>query len=177
MVMQELSVIVTKRDIQKAMNAMLSDKRHKTGRGQTCSILPSRTLCPSGPITDGCDTANTTSDYDEGTVSDDTAVQEPVVQGLHLKYILGDNGLPIGWLNYKPSFMETRHWGDVSDLWKAWHKEGVDVITKYKDHSMNWCATWKDAEVKQYNQLRFIVDHIVEKWVGIWTWLVIDGWR
>jgi hypothetical protein len=44
-VMQELSVLVTKRDIQKAMNAMLPAKRHKTGRGETSFIHP-RTLCP-----------------------------------------------------------------------------------------------------------------------------------
>jgi hypothetical protein len=32
-VMQELSVLVTKRDIQKAMNAMLPAKKHKGGGG------------------------------------------------------------------------------------------------------------------------------------------------
>jgi N12 class adenine-specific DNA methylase len=42
-VMQELSVLVTKRDIQKAMNAMLPAKKHKTGRGETSRIQP-RTL-------------------------------------------------------------------------------------------------------------------------------------
>jgi hypothetical protein len=27
---------------------------------------------------------------------------------------------------------------------------------------MKWCAAWTDAEMKQYNRLRFIIDHIVE---------------
>jgi hypothetical protein len=48
-------------------------------------------------------------------------------------------------------------------LWKAWHKEGVDVITKCGEHSKKWRATWTAAEVNQYNRLRFIIDHIVEE--------------
>jgi hypothetical protein len=85
------------------------------------------------------------------------------VQENSMKYILGFNALPICWLTYKPSFMETKYEGDVSDLWKAWHEEGVDVITKYGEHSKKWRATWDAAEVKQYNRLCFIIDHIVEQ--------------
>jgi hypothetical protein len=36
-------------------------------------------------------------------------------------------------------------------LWKAWHEEGVDVITK-------WRASWKPAEVKQFSRLRSTVN-------------------
>jgi hypothetical protein len=62
------------------------------------------------------------------------------VQGLCLRYTFGDNGLPIGWNNYKHSCMENEYGGGVvSNLWKSWHGEGVDVITKNKDHSMKWC--------------------------------------
>jgi hypothetical protein len=161
-VMQELSVLVTKRDIQKAMNAMLPAKRHKTGRGGTSSIHP-RTLCAQGLLTDIRDMAEPPSDHDEDTSGDDTAQDESLVQEDSMEYILGDNGLTIGWLTYKPSFMETKYGGNVSDLWKAWHKEGVDVITKYREHSKKWCVTWTAAEVKQYNRLCFIIDHIVEQ--------------
>jgi hypothetical protein len=52
--------------------------------------------------------------------------------------------------------------GNVSDLWKAWHEEGVDVITKCGEHLKKWRATWTAAEVKQYNWLRFTIGHIVE---------------
>jgi hypothetical protein len=65
-----------------------------------------------------------------------------------VEYILGDNGLPIG------------------DLWKAFHEEGVDIITEYGDHSNKLCATWTAAEVKHYNRLHFIIYHIVEQLVG-----------
>jgi hypothetical protein len=65
-----------------------------------------------------------------------------------VKYILGDNGLPISWINYKPSFMETKYGGNVSDLWKAWHEEGVDVITKCGYHSKKRRATWTAEEFK-----------------------------
>jgi hypothetical protein len=57
------------------------------------------------------------------------------VQEHSVKYIIGDDGIPNGWLNYKPSLMETTFGGSVSDLWKAWHEEGVDVVTKYGGHS------------------------------------------
>jgi predicted phosphodiesterase len=82
------------------------------------------------------------------------------------KNIFGGNGLPIGWITYKPSFMETKYGGNVSDLWKAFHKEGVDVITRCGDHSKKWRATWTVVEAKQYNRLRFIIDHIVEQVAG-----------
>jgi hypothetical protein len=48
-------------------------------------------------------------------------------------------------------------------LWKAWHEEGVDLITKCGEHSKKWHDTWTAAEVKEYNRLRFIIDHIVEQ--------------
>jgi hypothetical protein len=50
-VMQELNVLVTKCDIQKATNAMLPAKKHKTGRGETRRIHP-RTICLHGLHTD-----------------------------------------------------------------------------------------------------------------------------
>jgi hypothetical protein len=59
--------------------------------------------------------------------------------------------------------MGTKYEGNVYDLWKAWHGEGVDVITKCGEHSKKWRATWTAAEVNQYNRLRFIIDHIVEQ--------------
>jgi hypothetical protein len=120
-VMKELCVLVTKSDIQKAMNAMLPAKRHKTGRGETSSIHP-RTLCTQVLLTDISDRANPPSDHDEDTVGDD-AQEETLVQEDSMEYILGDIGLPIGWLTYKYSFMETKYGGNVSDLWKAWHEE------------------------------------------------------
>jgi hypothetical protein len=159
--MQELSVLVTKCDIQKAMNAMIPAKKHKTGRVETSSIHP-RTLYLNVQRTDVSDRANPPSVYGGDTFGDNTAQEDPVVQEDSMTYILGDNGLPIGWLTYKPSFMGTKYEGNVSDLWKAWHEEGVDVITKYGEHSKKWLATWTAAEVKQYNRLRFIIDHIVE---------------
>jgi hypothetical protein len=113
-VMQGLIALVTKCDIQKAMNAIMPTKRRNTGSGQTMGILPI-TLCPPELINDGSDTANTTSDYDKYTDGDETVGEEPVVQCLCLKYTLGDNGLPIGWLNYKPSFME-QIWGECLRL-------------------------------------------------------------
>jgi hypothetical protein len=71
--MQELSVLVTKRDtIQKGVNVMLPAKRHKTGRGETSGILP-RHLCPPGLLSGVSDMANTTSNYDEDTFGYDTA--------------------------------------------------------------------------------------------------------
>jgi hypothetical protein len=77
--MQELSVLVTKRDIKKAVNAMLPAKSHKTGMGETSGIIP-RALCPPELLIDICDMASTTSDYDEDTFGDDTALEEPIVQ-------------------------------------------------------------------------------------------------
>jgi hypothetical protein len=59
--------------------------------------------------------------HDEDTFGDNTAQEGPLVQEYSMKYILGDNGLPIGWLNYKPFFMGTKYEANVSDLWKAWH--------------------------------------------------------
>jgi hypothetical protein len=62
--------------------------------------------------------------------------------------------------------MRTNYEGKVSNLWKAWREEGVDVITKYGEHSNTWCVRWAATEVKHYNRLRFIIDHIVEQ-VGV----------
>jgi hypothetical protein len=70
--MQELSVLVTKRDIQKAMNAMLPAKKHKTGRGETSCIHP-RTIWLQGLLTDTSDRANPPPVHDEDTVGDYTA--------------------------------------------------------------------------------------------------------
>jgi hypothetical protein len=53
--------------------------------------------------------------------------------------------------------------GDILDLWRAWHEEGVDVITKKEDHSMKWCASLTAVEVKWYNWSCFVTDHIVAK--------------
>jgi hypothetical protein len=114
-VMQELSVLVTKSDIQKAMNAMLPAKKHKTGRSETSRIHP-RTLCLQGLLTDISDRENPPSFHDEDTFGDDTVQEDPLVQEYSMKYILGDNGLPIGWLTYKPSFMGTTCEGNISDL-------------------------------------------------------------
>jgi hypothetical protein len=36
-----------------------------------------------------------------------------------------------------------------------------EMYTQYGEHSKKWRATWTAAEVKQYNWLRFIIDHIV----------------
>jgi hypothetical protein len=160
-----LSVLVTKRDIQKAMNAMLPAKKTQDGKGERSLIHP-RNLCLQGILTDISDRANPPSVHDEDTFGDDTAQEDPLVQEYSMIYILGDNGLPIGWITYKPSFMGTTYEGNVSDLWKAWHEEGVDVITKCGEHSKKWCATWTAAEVKQYNRLRFIIDHNIVKKVG-----------
>jgi hypothetical protein len=88
--MQELSVLVTKRDIQKAMNAMLPAKKHKTGRGETSHIHP-RTLCLQGIRTDVSDRANPLSLHDEDTFGDDTTKEDPLVQEHSMKYILADN--------------------------------------------------------------------------------------
>jgi hypothetical protein len=87
-VMQELSVLVTKRDIQKAMNAMLPAKIHKTGRGETSRIHP-RTLCLQGLRTEVSDRANPPPVHDEDTFRDYTAQEEPFVQKDSMKYILG----------------------------------------------------------------------------------------
>jgi hypothetical protein len=35
--------------------------------------------------------------------------------------------------------METKYEGNVSDLWKAWHEEGVDVIIKCGENLKKWC--------------------------------------
>jgi hypothetical protein len=61
-------------------------------------------------------------------------------------------------LDMNPLFMNATYVGNVSDFWKAWHEEGVDVITKCKDHSSKWRASWKPAEVKQFSRLRFIIN-------------------
>jgi hypothetical protein len=140
LVMQELSVLVTRSDIQKAMYAMLLAKKHKRGRGETSRTHP-RTIYLHGLRTDVSDMTNTPSVHGEDTFGDNTAQEDPIVQEDSMQYILGDNGLPVGWLTYKPSFMGTKYEGNVSDLWKAWHEEGVDVITKYGEHSKNWRAT------------------------------------
>jgi hypothetical protein len=62
--------------------------------------------------------------------------------------------------------MDSKYVGNVSELWKAWPEEGVDVITKNKHHSEKWRAYWKPAEVKQFSCLRFIIDHILCKEEG-----------
>jgi hypothetical protein len=59
--------------------------------------------------------------------------------------------------------MGTKYEVNVSDLWKAWHEEGVYVITNNGEHSNTWRATWTAADIKQYNGLCFIIDHIVEQ--------------
>jgi hypothetical protein len=77
MVMQGLSALVTKRDNQKSMKAIMPEKKRNTGPGLTMGIHP-RTLCPTELMTNGSDTANTTSDYDEDTVGDETVEEETV---------------------------------------------------------------------------------------------------
>jgi hypothetical protein len=67
--------------------------------------------------------------------------------------------------------MGTTYEGNVSDLWKAWNEEGVDVITKCGEHLKKWRATWTAAEVNQYNRLRFIIT-FSNRWVEIWTYLL-----
>jgi hypothetical protein len=89
-VMQELSVLVTKRDIQKTINAILPAKKHKTGRGETSRIHP-RTLYLYEQRTDVRDRANPPSVYGEDTFGGNTAQEDPVVQEDSMKYILGDN--------------------------------------------------------------------------------------
>jgi hypothetical protein len=116
-----LSVFVTKHDIQKAMNAMLPAKKHKMGRGETSRIHP-KTVCLNGLRTDINDRANPPSVHGEDTFGDNTAQEDPLVQEDSMKYILGDNGLPIGWLTYKHSFMGNKYEGNVSELWKAWYE-------------------------------------------------------
>jgi hypothetical protein len=76
-VMQKLSALVTKHDNQKSMKAIMPEKRWNIGPGMTMDIHP-RTLWPTELVTDGSDTANTTSDYDEDTVGDDTVGEETV---------------------------------------------------------------------------------------------------
>jgi hypothetical protein len=70
-VMQGLSVLVTNHDIQKSTNAIIPIKTRNTGLVQTMGILPI-TLCPPELITDRSNTSNTTSEYDEDTVGNDT---------------------------------------------------------------------------------------------------------
>jgi hypothetical protein len=84
--------------------------------------------------------------------------EQELAQYFFVKYTLHTNGLPCGWLGLKPSFVDSKCVGNLSELWKVWHEEGVDVITKCKEHSSNWRASWKPAEVKQFSRLRFIVD-------------------
>jgi hypothetical protein len=98
------------------MNVMLQAKKYKTGRGETSRIHP-RTLYPHKQRTDVSDRANPPSVYGEDTFGDNTAQEDPVVQEDSMEYILGDNGLPIGWLTYKPSFMGNTYEGNVSDSW------------------------------------------------------------
>jgi hypothetical protein len=93
--MQELSVLVTKRDIQKAMNAMLPAKKHKTVRGETSRIQPTTLYLHDHDVSD---TEDPPSVYGEDTFGDNTAQEDPVVQEDGMKYIIGDNGLQIGWL-------------------------------------------------------------------------------
>jgi hypothetical protein len=94
-VMQELSYLVTKHDIQKAMNAMLPAKKYKTGRGETSGIHPIN-IYLQGLLTDVSDRASPPSVHDEDTFGDDNAQEDPLVQKDSMKYILGDDGLPIG---------------------------------------------------------------------------------
>jgi hypothetical protein len=120
-VMQGLSDLVTKGDIQKAMNAIMPAKRRKTEPGLTMGVHPRQkvamsTLCPPEIMTDGSDTANTTLDCDEDTlggetVGEETMGQETVVRCFCLKCTLGDNGLAFRWLNYKPSSVDTKYGG------------------------------------------------------------------
>jgi hypothetical protein len=97
---------------------MLPAKKHKRGRGDT-SRIHSITICLRGLRNDVRNRANPPSVHGEDTFGDNTAQEEPLIQEDRMKYILGDNGLPIGWLTYKPSFMGTKYEGNVSDLWKA----------------------------------------------------------
>jgi hypothetical protein len=136
--------------------------KNTRGGGETSRIHP-RTICLHGQYTDVSDRENPHSIYGEDTFGDNTAQEDPVVQEDSMKYILGDHGLPIGWLTYKPSFIGTKYEGNVSNLWKSWHEEGVDVITKCGEHSKKWLATWTAAEAKKYNWQRFIIDHIVKQ--------------
>jgi hypothetical protein len=62
--------------------------------------------------------------------------------------------------------MNAKYVGNVSEFWKAWQEEGLDVITKCKDHSSKWRASWMPAEVKQFRRLHFIVDHTFLKAEG-----------
>jgi hypothetical protein len=75
--MQGLSALITKRDNQKLMKAIMPAKRRNKGPGLTMGIHP-RTLWPTELTTDGSDTANTTSDNDEDTVGDETVEEETV---------------------------------------------------------------------------------------------------
>jgi hypothetical protein len=134
------------------MQELIVPKKHKTGRGETSRIHP-RSICLQGLHTDVGDRANPPSVHDEDTFGDDTAQEDHIVQEDSMTYILGDNGLSIGWLTYKPSFMGTKYEVNVSDLWKSWHQEGVDVITKCGERSKKWRATWTAADVKQYNRI------------------------
>jgi hypothetical protein len=48
-----------------------------------------------------------------------TANDEKSVQDFSIKYTLNTNGLPCGWLDLKPSFMNAKYVGNMSELWKA----------------------------------------------------------
>jgi hypothetical protein len=89
-----------------------------------------------------------------------TANEEESVQEFSRKYKLDNNGLPCGWLDLKPSFVNLKYVGNVSKLWKAWHVEGVDVIMKCKYHSSKWSDYWTPAEVKKFSRLRLIINQI-----------------
>jgi hypothetical protein len=94
--------------------------------------------------------------------------EQELARGFIMKYTLDNNGLPCGWLDLKPSFMDSKYVGNVSELWNAWHEEGVYAITKNKHHSDKCRASWKPADVKQFSRLCFIIDHILCKADGNW---------
>jgi hypothetical protein len=95
--------------------------------------------------------------------------EKELARGFIIKYTLDIKGLPCGWYDFKPSFMDSKYVGNVSALWKAWHEETVDVITKNKHHSEKWSAYLKLAELKKIAVyvLSLITFFVKQKGIGI----------
>jgi actin-like ATPase involved in cell morphogenesis len=109
--MKGMDRLITKGDIRKAVEVIAGTvKRRK--------IIHALTIGPPDIVTDITDNGNES----DGDGSLPTNEQE-LARGFIMKYTLDTNGLPCGWLDLKPSFMDSKYIGNVSELWKAWHDE------------------------------------------------------
>jgi hypothetical protein len=121
-VMKGMDRLITKGDIRKAVEVIAGPVKHP-------KIIHALTNGAPEIVTDITENDNESDGDGSMPMNEQYLVREFI-----MKYTLDTNGIPCGWLDVNPSFMDSEYVGNMLELWKAWNKEGVDVITNNKHH-------------------------------------------